>query len=266
MRYLACIFLLLSTSLAHQREPPKQQQKPSGDSTSKTDTKIEPLPTVKTPPTLIPTPANTGNAATTAPSTNTQKKSYQNNGWEHVAIILSAVATLVIAVFTLLTWLIYKEQLRVSKINERAWVVPLIGEITATPDPKTFQIQVNLRNNGNTPAWIVAAGSQGKGATKEKPLPDIPPYEEMRPFPEKGSLLSPTGFFPQGFPLSQERIDHVLDGQYQLFIFGYAKYRDIYGNSHITRYCFEARESQDANHQHALEFYVGGPENYTEAD
>jgi hypothetical protein len=266
MRRLTIVLALLFVGGFYQRFAQSEQQKPSGDSTSKTDTKIQPLPTVPTPPTLIPSSANTVNPTAPAPNTNCQQTANQNNKWEHISIILGAVATAVIAIFTFLTWLIYREQLRVSKINERAWIVPIIGEVTATSDPKAFQIEVHLKNTGKTPAWIFAAGSQGKGQTKEKPLPAIPPYQEMKPFSEKGSLLSPDAFFPQGFPLDQERIDHVLSGKSELFVFGYAKYRDIYGKPHVIRYCFEAKKSQDANHPHPLEFYVGGPENYIEAD
>ena len=156
--------------------------------------------------------------------------------------------------------------LRASKINERAWVVPVIGTIEPTKDPQQFQIKVDLKNNGKTPAWIIAAGSKGKGATEQQPLPVKPLYDEMSPFTKKGNLLSPTNSFTQGFPLEKQRLDHVLAGQSRLFIFGYASYRDVYGDSHIIRYCFEAKKSQDANHPHPLEFYVGGPNAYWEAD
>ncbi len=88
----------------------------------------------------------------------------------------------------------------------------------------------------------------------------------MKPFSKKGTLLSPTGSLTQGFPLTKERLDHVQAGKSQLFIFGYARYRDVYGDPHIVRYCFEAKKSQDANHPHPLEFYVSGPNEYIDAD
>ncbi len=180
--------------------------------------------------------------------------------------VLETLSTTIVAIFTVLIFCVYLSMLRASKTNERAWVVPIIGMIEPTEEPTLFQITVDLRNNGKTPAWITAAGSGGKGATEQQPLPAVPPYTEMKPFSKKGSLLSPTGAFTQGFPITKERLDHVQAGKSKLFIFGYAKYRDVYGDSHIIRYCFEARKSHDMNHPYPLEFYVGGPDGYTDAD
>jgi hypothetical protein len=180
--------------------------------------------------------------------------------------LLNTVATVALAVFALFSVLIYWSQLKALKINERAWIVPGICTIKTTPDPQKFHITVDLQNTGKTPAWITAAGSNGQGATDEKPLPAVPSYVDMKPFPKKGNLLSPGGVLEQGLDLTKERLDHVLAGKSKLFVFGYARYRDIYEKPHIVRYCFEARKSQDANHPHPLEFYVSGPDTYSEAD
>jgi hypothetical protein len=179
---------------------------------------------------------------------------------------INTLTTIAIAIFTFFTVRIYQAQLRALKINERAWIVPNVGIIEKTKDPEAFQIKVELTNKGKTPAWVTAAGSNGKGATKEEPLPTSPPYDEMKPFTTKGTLLSPSGSLIQGFALSKQRLDYVQAGLSQLFIFGYARYRDVYGDSHIVRYCYEAKKTHDANHPHPLEFYVSGPNEYTDAD
>jgi len=168
--------------------------------------------------------------------------------------------------FTILIFFVYLAMLRASKINERAWVVPVIQPIQATTNPMEFQANVHLINNGKTPAWIMAAGSKGQAITNDKTLPGTASYDEMKPFNEKGQLLSPTGFLIQGFTLDKTRLDLVRIGNLQLFIYGYARYRDVYGDSHIVRYCFQAQKSQDPNHPHPVEFYVGGPKSYWEAD
>jgi hypothetical protein len=263
--YLMVLFLL-SLWTVNIGSTQIQQHQQTGDTGDKTNTEIHPLAPVPTPSALPPTAANASNVTLSAPSANYQQTFNQNNTWDHLATLLTAIATAVIAIFTYLTWGIYREQLHAAKLDQRAWVIPIIGVITATPDQKMFQVKVDLRNNGKTPAWITAAGSAGKGATKQQPLPAIPPYGEMAPFSEKGNLLSPTGAFTQGFPLPKERLDLVQAGQAQLFIFGYAKYRDAYGDPHVVRYCFEAKKAQDINHPFPLEFYVGGPDNYTDAD
>jgi hypothetical protein len=156
--------------------------------------------------------------------------------------------------------------LRTTKINERAWIVPIVGKIEPTKTYDVFQIKVSLQNNGRTAAQITSAGSAAKGSIEEKPLPTYLPYTEMMPFPERGTPLLPNGSFEQGFELSRERLDHALSGQSQFFIFGYVKYRDAYGDSHITKYCFEAKKSLDANLKYPVDFYVSGPSNYIDAD
>jgi hypothetical protein len=267
--YLIILFLLSLLTISRGAAQSQQQQR-SRDTGDETKSEIRPLSLSPTPPTLPPTASNTGNGAITTPNENSQQDRYQtklhSSRWDHLSTFLTALATAIIAYFAWVTWNVYEEQLRVSKINERAWIVPVIGVITPTPNPKLFQIQVDLINNGKTPAWITSAGSAGKSTAKEQPLPTTPSYTEMKPFSEKGSLLSPTSTFTQGFLLTKERLDSVQDGQSQLFIFGYAKYRDAYGDSHIIRYCFEAQKSHDANHPYPLQFYVGGSDNYVDAD
>jgi hypothetical protein len=196
------------------------------------------------------------------------KETTKNNAEkDHKMLLLNTVATTAMAVFALFSVLIYWGQLRALKINERAWIVPIVGVVEPISNSKQFQIKVELRNKGKTPAWVTAAGSRGKGVTDEKPLPGTPSYDEMKPFfSNKGMLLPPEGSFTQGFPFTQEHVDSILAKQSKLFVFGYAKYRDMYKKRHIIRYCFEAGKSLDANHPHPLEFYVGGPDEYWEAD
>jgi hypothetical protein len=217
---------------------------------------------------ILPTTSNTINESPNEPCKQPSKTDTQNKYQiiEHSTPFLNTLATIAIAVFTILTFLIYRAQLAAMKINARAWIVPIIHPIEPTADPLEFQVTVDLANTGKTPAWITSAGSRGKGATAQAPLPTVPTYDDMKPFSKKGDLLSPNGSFAQPFKLTKERLDHVQTGQSQLFIFGYAAYRDVYGGPHIVRYCFEAKKSHDANHSHPLEFYVGGPDGYMDAD
>ena len=92
--------------------------------------------------------------------------------------------------------------LHATKINERAWIVPVIGIIEPNENPDKFQIKVELRNNGKTPAWITAAGSNGKGATDQLPLSTKPPYDEMKPFTKKTVPWHETHLFWGCFTLS----------------------------------------------------------------
>lgn len=260
---LALSLVLLFAAMFYQKTNPSDHSNKAGDTGKQSEKEIKPLAAI--PPALTSDSARTEIGKPNEGSKQTRTDNSANR-WTHLVTYLNAASTVIVAVFTILIWRVYRAMLRATKINERAWVVPVVGQIEPTKDPENFQIKVDLRNNGHTPAWITAAGSNGKGATKQQPLPSKPPYTEMTPFSKKGSLLSPTGVFEQGFPLAKERLDHVQAGHSQLFIFGYVKYRDVYGDSHVVRYCFEAKKALDANHPHPLEFYVSGPDQYIDAD
>jgi hypothetical protein len=252
---LICVLLLAQVS-----KKPEQPVQPSNPETAAQEIpkQIEPLPALP----------NSVSGSLAAPPGNSEKTNTTNccDNSNHLITYTNLIFTGLIALFAYLTWSVYKGMLRATKINERAWIVPMVGELKPTKNAGLFQIEVELINTGKTPAWIVAAGSSGKGATEQEPLPTQPPYVEMKSFTKKGTLLSPNGAFTQGFPITKERLDHVQAGTSQLFIFGYVRYRDIYEDTHIARYCFEARKSHDLNHSHPLEFYTGGPNGYMEAD
>jgi hypothetical protein len=263
MHYLLTLLVLsLGIKFYQQPNPPDHATK-TGNTSEQSKKEIKPLTAI--PPT---TTANPPCAEFSKPNKGSEQTGTDNssNIFVHSIPYLNAASTVLVSIFTILIWLVYRAMLRATKINERAWVVPIVSPIEPTENPEEFRAKVELRNNGKTPAWITAAGSNGKGATVQQPLPTKPPYIEMGPFSKKGSLLSPSGSFEQGFKLTKERLDHVQARKSQLFIFGYADYRDVYGDPHIVRYCFEARKSQDANHPHPLEFYVSGPNEYMDAD
>jgi hypothetical protein len=263
MRYLIA-FLTMSLGVAsYQGTNPPDHATNTGNTNEQGKKEVKPLTAI--PPT---TTANPPCTQFSKPNEGYEQTDTNNSGniFAHSVPYLTAASTVIVTIFTILIWLVYRAMLHATKINERAWIVPVVAPIEPTESPEEFQVKVDLRNNGKTPAWITAAGSCGKGATEQQPLPTKPPYTEMKPFSKKGTLLSPSGSFTQGFLLTKERLDHVHAGKSQLFIFGYAAYRDVYGDPHIVRYSFEARKSQDANHPHPLEFYVGGPSGYIDAD
>jgi hypothetical protein len=122
-----------------------------------------------------------------------------------------------------------------------------------------------VRNNGKTPAWITAAGSNGRWVTDQNPLPKDPDYIRMGPFTNEGQLLPPSAWLDQGFPLDKTRIDKVLRKEMSLYVYGFVEYRDVYGDTHLTRYCYRAKAAQDLNHSHPLDFYIDGPDGYLRA-
>ncbi len=180
-------------------------------------------------------------------------------GITHWFDYLTAVSTAVSGLFAILIWVVYREMLRATKITERAWLVSDIGLIEETKRTGTHQVIVQLKNNGKTPAWVTAAGSNGQWVSDQNPLPKIPKYDLMEPFTKEGQLLPPTAWLPQGFPLEKARIDKAVKKELILYIFGFVEYRDVYGEQHVTRYCYRAKPALDLNHPNALDFYFESP-------
>lgn len=185
MRSLTLIYALLLAVVFYQVANPPDHSTKTGDASEQSKKEIKPLAAIP--------PAKDADFPCTEvgkKNKNCEQTSTDNSGnrFIHSITYLNAASTVVVAIFTILIWRVYRAMLRASKINERAWIVPVVGTIEATKNPEEFQVKVELTNKGKTPAWIAAAGSSGKGATEQQPLPAIPPYTEMKPFSKKGSL------------------------------------------------------------------------------
>ncbi|MGA9304958.1 MAG: hypothetical protein WBW31_06080 [Candidatus Sulfotelmatobacter sp.] len=194
-------------------------------------------------------------------------KNYGNDKNKTVDFINSG-STVVIAIFTILTFFVYREMLRSSKIAERAWVVSDIASSIpedAKDSPNGFQIIYLLGNKGRTPAWITAIGSRGRLTTAVKKLPPEPDYDWAGPFPPEGTVQPPNASIERGTKLSQADLNYVEIGVSTLYIYGIVKYRDIFGDEHETRYCYVFKPGPTADNPAPRGFYIDGPEGYNAA-
>jgi hypothetical protein len=259
MWFLTLISILLLAQVPKKPEQPIQPDNPKA-TTQKVQKQIEPLPTPINSP-------NSVNGATATPVSNPEQTNTANtySGPYHSVTYINLACTILIALFTFLTWRVYKAMLRTTKINERAWIVSEPSLIEETKVQGTFQATVQLGNTGKSPAWVTAAGSNGWFAEANNPLPKTPQYNSMKPFTEKGHLLPPKGRMAQGFPFSNAQLASVVKKEADLYIFGYIEYRDIYGDTHIIRYCYHAEPTLDLTNPLPLDFFVGGPDEYFEA-
>jgi hypothetical protein len=181
---------------------------------------------------------------------------------------INSYSTLVIAIFTVLTFVVFRNQLRASKISERAWVVPNI--VSSEPQDEGgmadgFQVMCLLENRGRTPAWLTALGSRGQLVKLSGALPQKPEYTWASPFPPEGTVLPPDGHIEQGFPLKAGDLSHIEAGTSVLYVYGAVKYRDIYGDKHETKYCFVFRPKPTGDNPAPRGFYIAGPAGYNSA-
>jgi len=251
MRCLVTIPAVLLGMTFYQGSNPPDHSPKTGNANEKSEAEIKPLVPV----------SNSAHAAISKPQENSKQNGTANSdtGITHWFNYLNAAATTVGALFAILIWLVYRAMLRATKITERAWLVSDIGLIEETKTEGTYQVVVQIKNKGQTPAWVTAAGSKGQWASDQNPLPKTPKYDPMGPFTKEGQLLPPTAYFPQGFPLEKTRIDKAVKKELVLYIFGFVEYRDVYGDRHLTRYCYRAKPALDLNHPFPLDFYFDNP-------
>jgi hypothetical protein len=257
MRFSILICVILLAQVPKKPEQPIQSKK-SESTAQEVQKQIEPLPT-------LPNPIG---STTTAPVSNPEQTSTANSydGPHHLVTYTNLFCAALIALFTCLTWRVYKAMLRATKITERCWLVSDVGSIGETQIDGKYQVIVKIPNNGNTPAWITAAGSNGSWVDDKNPLPQKPQYDLMGPFPPNGQLLPPTAWLTQGFPLERIKLDQVVKKTLNLYIYGFVEYRDVYGDNHITRYCYKAKPPLDLSTPSSLDFYFDSPhEGYLQA-
>jgi hypothetical protein len=145
MRLLILTCILLLTQVPKEPEKPIQHDD-SGTTAQEVQKQIEPLPALSNPV------GGTVAAPVSKPEQTNTTNTYGD--FHHLDTYTNLFFTGLITLFTGLTWLVYKEMLRVSKINERAWIISDIGSIEETKIRGTFQVTVQLGNGGKSPAWI----------------------------------------------------------------------------------------------------------------
>jgi hypothetical protein len=200
-------------------------------------------------------------------SQNDQSNGQNKHHW-YQSLSVQDVTAIAIAVFAFLTLLVMREQLRYTKVSERAWVVPVIRDLQETRKTDEFQAECALTNTGKSPAWITDAGSCALYLNPQDKIPENPSFTKMGPFPKEGGLLAPGGMVLQGVPVTQTKIDHVLEKDKVYYFLGFVKYRGLDNKKviHETFYCFQLAKAQNQTLPVPVEFYVSGPPAFNRAD
>jgi len=166
-----------------------------------------------------------------------------------------------------------KESLRIAKVSadaamktahhveiaDRAYIKishepPGLVFATSTADVlysenRTYEIQIEVRNIGNTPAEITQLSFTHTILPSNAPLPGIPSYNSS---PEgeaiKTIMYGSDAIFPSSsFVMSKDDAEAINAGTKQLYVLGYADYVDHFGTCHragyARRYDPRAREN-----------------------
>jgi hypothetical protein len=113
-----------------------------------------------------------------------------------------------------------------------------------TPDGRSesaSHVHFSFKNFGHSPAWTIALGGSFKAFAKTSDLPREPEYGTIEEVDSYGIV----------FPPAQEReilnITHegpedefstVIAGELFWFAYGFVRYKDIFGRTHETRFCY----------------------------
>ena len=165
---------------------------------------------------------------------------------------ITAVATVVITLFTWTLWLATREQIRANRAQERAFVFPkdiqiIEQQLAATEKTVSYAIAIQWRNSGSTPTRNMFARVSldffPKPMDDDFAFPDIGDDKTARLMLGPGAELDsvPLQIYPDIFTLLQK--GHAAHG----YLWGWAEYNDIYRGTprHRTEFCYKLRMTGD---------------------
>jgi hypothetical protein len=176
------------------------------------------------------------------------------------------------------TLIAIKRQASHMETSERAWLVaiPENAQIPPSVDNPSgvvlSQCSVRYVNTGKTPAFVLEIGHRAVVQDMKQPLPDIQPaYAECAPV---GSPMKEVSKWDgDGFPVQPE--SHIIKnwiGTWSVsakrirtgfdffWVYGYVKYRDTFGHSRETWYCYRWDPGIGTNAEPT--FTADGPKGY----
>lgn len=153
--------------------------------------------------------------------------------------------------------------------SERAWLIAKIEKPVIVPDgPWAYAGTPKLTNKGRTPAFVYEIGNAAVFLPNGESLPEKPSgFEEksVLHYEGRGIPVAPSGEVGRAIISPVYNAHQILTEQIVLWVYGYAKYRDVFSNQeHETRYCFRLIPSailgmDDHN------FWIDGPPAYNQA-
>lgn len=158
--------------------------------------------------------------------------------------------------------------------SERAWMVTEPCDASIPPEIKGITtgvrhvgFSVRFKNMGKTPAFLLEIRYSGKVLSSKEKLPEVPPeYEEREIFKwgGKGLPLLPQDFILKNHVNTWAKEPVLIDrGSDILWIYGYIKYRDAFGENRETWFCH--RWVPEIEGWQKSGFISGGPESYNRA-
>ena len=252
MRVLILSFILAISFLAHQAKPAADKdQNPNQTRVRTTQEQNESSDSTR---------VAIDNTSDAPPSTQQSQAVPTNSSYDPPIWTdrVNAFSTLTIAVFTILLFFGLVVQIRTSRAIERAWVlVDVAWDSEKWTDRKPHVLQgsgtsgdttgifalLMCQNEGKSPAWIDEKRAKFEIVSALPLKPNFESAEFLQTGPEPigiGNAKPPK----TRLPWIAEAIGHEQTGK-MMIIYGFVKYRDIFGKSRETRFGYRITPSRE---------------------
>ncbi len=175
----------------------------------------------------------------------------------------TAIATGVIAWFTIVLVRVGRSADKNFKVSERAyvkishiapgiyWEAPQVTDVLYHADTAEYRMRIELqiKNFGKTPAEVVDVCMARSIVTKGENLPAVPDYSTGNVDGTHAFLVTDDTFFHSHRPLiAKNEMDDIInpdEPQRWLYIFGYVEYIDKFGEHHRGGYARRYERGRD---------------------
>jgi len=157
---------------------------------------------------------------------------------------VTAIATLLIAIFTATLWYLSRQQIAITRAIERAYISlshksPENGNALAIQGNQAF-VTIAVTNHGRTPADILGGRMKLERLGKDQRLPSPPNYHgpDSCTIDVAYFLVSDSHFFVNQIqlPFPSNYAPAIESGDEILRLYGYVDYVDRFGQAHRAGY------------------------------
>jgi hypothetical protein len=206
-----------------------------------------------------------------ASSVNTDQNSKENRKDPTPDWILVWITGIYTIVSGLTLWAIWHQN-RSTQNAERAVLIPQwdnmvhINPEHKNGDPLSHCFQWTFANWGKGPAFIDETFAEMALIDAIESLPTRPKFGKPKHF--MGDPVPPGKAFEPGFyaPMKETRSFEIVEAEYRtggkiLYVYGFVRYRDMFGRPHETRFGLRYRAAPELRHEYDG-FLMDGPKAY----
>jgi hypothetical protein len=166
---------------------------------------------------------------------------------------LTAIGTILLAVITGWLVVVARDQTRTTRRQLRAYLGIDASAFEMLPKPDSTagiwpnQIRLRVENSGQTPAYHVTSHLNQRWDPHIDAVPADFDFVDCAAKGGRSVAVIGAGKHspPIGFGINAEQFANAAAGKTFLFYYGHIDYRDVFGDPHVTRFCYFLRPHGD---------------------